>query len=127
MWRGVGSEVADEIAVVAGQPQETMRAPWGAGSRPGRDSGHLVPVHRDTIDGDGVTEVSDRDCLGGALRVLQVEAVCLQGVEDEADALEVLGPRRAINENIAEENQHAPAKKGRENIVHKCLERSWGI
>jgi hypothetical protein len=31
--------------------------------------------------------------------------------EDEAHVLQVLGPRRAVNENVVKENQHEPAEE----------------
>ena len=41
--------------------------------------------------------------------------------------LEMLGPRRAVNENVVEENQHEPAEEGAEHIVHQCLECRRGV
>lgn len=41
--------------------------------------------------------------------------------------LQVLGPRRAINQNIIEECKHEPAKEGLQHIIHEHLERSYHI
>jgi hypothetical protein len=39
-----------------------------------------------------------------------VEVVCTKGVEDDAHMLQMIHPRRAVNQNVIEENKHKPPK-----------------
>jgi hypothetical protein len=50
-----------------------------------------------------------------------------EGVEDEADVLQVFGPRRAVNQNVIQKHQNELAEIRSENIVHERLECGQGI
>jgi len=50
-----------------------------------------------------------------------------QGAEDDVDVLQMLGPRRAVDEDIIEENEHKPPKVVAKHIVQQGLEGGRGI
>jgi hypothetical protein len=74
-----------------------------------------------------VAEVGDRGRPEGALGALQEEVVGTKGGEDEAHVLQVLCPRRAVDENVIEENQHEPMEEWTEDVVHRRLECCRGV
>jgi hypothetical protein len=50
-----------------------------------------------------------------------------EGVEDDADVLQVLCPRGAIDQYVIKKHQHEPAEIRAEDVVHQCLESGWGV
>ena len=71
-----------------------------------------------------MAEVGDGAGPEGALGALEVELVGAERVEDEADVLQVLGPRKAIDQDILKEDKHEPPKERLQDVVHECLEHS---
>jgi hypothetical protein len=47
--------------------------------------------------------------------------VVAQGVEDDADVLEVFRPCLAVDEDVIKENKHRLAQIGAEDVVHEGL------
>jgi len=48
-------------------------------------------------------------------------------VEDDGNVLEMLRPRRAVNENVVEKNQHKPPQERPQDVVHQGLEGRRGV
>jgi hypothetical protein len=102
----VGAEVANELAVVPRKAQEAMNASCRPRLRPGGDRLHLVAIHGDAIGGDDVAQIGHRALAKGALGALDVEAMSSEGIEDEEDVLQVLSPRRTVDQDVIKENKH---------------------
>jgi hypothetical protein len=62
-----------------------------------------------------------------ALQSLKVQLVRSKLVEDDGDVLEVLPPRRTIDENVIKENQHKSPQVRAHDVVHQGLERCRGV
>jgi hypothetical protein len=48
--------------------------------------------------------------------------MCVEGIKDETNVLKVLGPWRAADQNVTEEDQHKLAEEGPKDVVHESLE-----
>jgi hypothetical protein len=105
---GDGAEVADELAVVSRKAQEAANAPCRPRLRLGGDRLHLVTVHGDAVSRDDVAQIGHRALAEGALGTLDVEAMASEGLECEADVLQVLSPRQTVDQDVIEENKHKP-------------------
>ena len=57
--------------------------------------------------------------LKRALRALKVETMRSKLVEDDGDVLYMLRPRRAVDENVIEKDQHKQSQVGVKDIVHQ--------
>jgi hypothetical protein len=98
------AEVPDDLPVVASEPQDAPQGssrPW---SGPRGNRCDLVSVHGDASSGDHVAEIGHRGRPKRTLGTLEVQMVGAEGVEDEADVLQVFGPRRAVNQNVIEKH-----------------------
>ena len=69
-----------------------------------------------------MAEVRHRRCAERALGLLDGEMVRAQSVEHRTNMLQMLCPRRAIDENIIEEDEHESSQEGPEDVVHQRLE-----
>jgi hypothetical protein len=49
--------------------------------------------------------------------VLDIEVVQAQSIEDEVDMLQVLCPRRVVDQIVVEKDQHKPAKGWRTSFM----------
>ena len=74
-----------------------------------------------------MAQVMDRSGGEGALGALDVQLVLAQDVEDDAQVLKVLGPGRAVNEDIIEEDEDAPAEERLEDEVDGALDSLKGM
>jgi hypothetical protein len=57
-----------------------------------------------------VTEVGDRGSPKGAFGELEVEAVIWDRLKRDSEVLQVLGPRRTVDQNVIKKHQHKPAE-----------------
>jgi hypothetical protein len=61
------------------------------------------------------------------LGTFEVETMGVEGVEEDADVLQVLRPRGAIDQYVIKKHQHEPTEIRAEDVVHQCLESGRGI
>jgi hypothetical protein len=52
------------------------------------------------------------------LGTFEVKMMGAEGIEDDADVLQVLRPRGAIDQYVIKKHQHKPAKIRAEDVVH---------
>jgi hypothetical protein len=70
-----------------------------------------------------VAEAGDRWRHEGALLALDVEAMGVQCLEDEADQLQVLQTRRAVNQDVIKKNTSTNRRNGRST----SFMRAWKV